>query len=102
VPLHTEPYDTADYLTDDETIAAYLTESFESDDPKVIAKALGTVARAKGGMAHLARESGLSREALYRALSDNGNPEFFTVLKVVRALGIKLSATAIKADAVAA
>jgi probable addiction module antidote protein len=93
MPLHTEPYDTADYLTDDETIAAYLTESLESDDPKIIAKALGTVARAKGGMAHLARETGLSREALYRALSDTGNPELGTVLKVIRALGFKLSAS---------
>jgi probable addiction module antidote protein len=91
--LHTEPFDVADYLTDEETISAYLTEALESDDPRFISRALGDVARARGGMALLAKETGISREALYRALSENGNPEFGTVLKVIRALGIKLSAT---------
>ncbi len=88
-----KPYDAAEFLTDEETIAAYLTDALESEDPRVIAKALGAVARARGGMAQLAQETGLSREALYRALSDSGNPELATVLKVMRALGIRLKAT---------
>jgi probable addiction module antidote protein len=91
--LHTEPFDVADYLTDEETISAYLTEVLESDDPRYIAKALGAVARARGGMAQLAKDTGISREALYRALSDTGNPEFGTVLKVMHALGVRLSAS---------
>jgi probable addiction module antidote protein len=91
--LHTEPFDVADYLTDEETISAYLTEALESDDPRFIARALGDVARARGGMTQLANMTGISREALYRALSDTGNPEFGTVLKVLHALGIKLEAT---------
>ena len=91
--LHTEPFDVADYLTDEESISAYLTEVLESDDPRYIAKALGAVARARGGMAQLAKDTGISREALYRALSDTGNPEFGTVLKVMHALGVRLSAS---------
>jgi probable addiction module antidote protein len=90
---YTEPYDVADYLTDEESIAAYLTEVLESNDPRFIAKALGAVARAKGGMTQLAKDTGISREALYRALGENGNPEFGTILKVLRALGVKLSAS---------
>jgi len=91
--LKTKPYDAADFLTDDETIAAYLTEALDSGDPRYIAKALGAVARARGGMAQLARETGLTREALYRALSETGNPELGTALKVMRALGIRLKAS---------
>jgi len=90
---YTEPYDVADYLTDEESIAAYLTEVLESNDPRFIAKALGAVARAKGGMTQLAKDTGISREALYRALGENGNPEFGTILKALRALGVKLSAS---------
>ena len=91
--IYTEPFNVADYLTDEETISAYLTEVLESDDPRYIAKALGAVARARGGMAQLAKDTGISREALYRALSDTGNPEFGTVLKVMHALGVRLSAS---------
>ena len=87
------PFDAAEYLTDDESIAAFLTEALESDDPREIAQALGVVARARGGIAQLARETGITREALYRALSDSGNPELGTVLKVMRALGVRLTAT---------
>lgn len=100
--MKSKPFDPADFLKDEETISAYLTEAFESEDPRLIAQVLGDVAKARGGMTELSKRTGLSREALYRALSDNGNPEFFTILKVVRALGIKLSVTAVKADAVAA
>ena len=91
--IKTLPYDPADFLTDDETIAAYLTEALASDDPRAIAKALGAVARARGGMAQLARKTGITRESLYRALSENGNPELGTALKVMRALGVKLVAS---------
>jgi probable addiction module antidote protein len=89
----TKPYDAGEFLTDEETIAAYLTDALETEDSRIIAKALGAVARARGGMAQLAQETGLSREALYRALSETGNPELATVLKVMRALGIRLKAT---------
>ena len=91
--LRTEPYDSADYLDDDETVAAYLTEALDSHDPRILAKALGAVARARGGMSQLARDTGISREALYRALSDTGNPELGTVLRVLQALGVRLSAS---------
>jgi probable addiction module antidote protein len=91
--IKTKPYDAAEFMTDPETIAAYLTEALESDDPRYIAKALGAVARARGGMAQLARETGITRESLYRALSENGNPELGTTLKVMRALGVRLTAS---------
>jgi probable addiction module antidote protein len=91
--IETIPWDAADYLTDDETIAAYLTEALESNEPRYIAKALGAVARARGGMTELAKKTGISREALYRALSEDGNPELGTALKVMHALGVKLSAS---------
>lgn len=91
--LKTKPYDAAEFLTDEETVAAYLTEALSSEDPRVIAKALGAVARARGGMARLARDTGIAREALYRALSDTGNPELGTALKVMHALGVRLTAT---------
>jgi len=91
--IETIPWDAADYLTDDETIAAYLTEALESNEPRYIAKALGAVARARGGMTELAKKTGISREALYRALSEDGNPELGTALKVMHALGVRLSAS---------
>jgi probable addiction module antidote protein len=91
--VKTVPHDPADFLLDEETIAEYLTAALESDDPRVIAKALGAVVRSRGGMTQLARDTGIAREALYRALSDTGNPELGTVLKVVHALGLRLSAS---------
>ena len=87
----TKPFDPAKYLDDSESIAAYLSEALESEDPAFITDALGVVARARG-MSEVAREAGVSRESLYRALSPDGNPEFATVLRVVRALGLQLSA----------
>jgi probable addiction module antidote protein len=91
--IKTQPWDAAEFLTTDEAIAEYLTLSLESNDAREIAQALGSVARARGGIAELARQTGLTREALHRALSETGNPEFATVLKVMRALGVKLSAS---------
>ena len=91
--IETVPHDAADFLIDEATISAYLTEALESDDPSSIATALGAVARARGGILQLSRDTGISREALYRALSETGNPEFGTVLKVMHALGVRLSAS---------
>ena len=90
--LATRPFDPAEYLDDTDSIAAYMSEALESEDATFIADALGVVARARG-MSDVAREAGVSRESLYRALSADGNPEFATVLRVVRALGLQLSAT---------
>jgi probable addiction module antidote protein len=91
--MKTKKYDVADFFADNETIAAYLTEALDSNDPRYIAKALGAVARARGGMAQLSRDTGLTREALYRALGESGNPELGTALKVMRALGIRIKAS---------
>ena len=87
----TTSYDTAEYLKTDEDMAQYLEACFEEagDDAAFIAKALGNIARARG-MTQLARDTGLAREGLYKALSENGNPEFATVMKVIKALGLKL------------
>ena len=88
----TQPWDPTEYLRSDDDMADYLQAALEEDDAAVVAAALGDIARAKG-MTHIARETGLGRESLYKALSTNGNPEFATVLKVVRALGLTLRAT---------
>lgn len=89
----TSAYDVAEHLRTPEEIAAYLDAWLEDapDDVAGIARALGDIARAKG-MSQVARDAGLSRESLYRALSENGNPSFATVLKVAKALGVRLHA----------
>lgn len=89
----TSLYDSADYLDSPEAIDAYMEEALETDDPAFIAQALGTIARSRG-MSQIARKAGLSRESLYKALSTDGNPEFGTVIRVMQALGLKLSITA--------
>ncbi len=91
----TTPYDVAEQLRTPEEMAAYLDAWLEEapDDASGIARALGDIARAKG-MTQVAKDAGLSRESLYRALSADGNPSFATVLKVARALGVKLHAEA--------
>jgi probable addiction module antidote protein len=91
--LKTTLFDAADYLDDAETIAFYIEEAFATEDPAYIAHALGTVSRAKG-MTEVARKTGLSRESLYKALSAEGNPEFATILKVMRALDLKITTRA--------
>jgi probable addiction module antidote protein len=85
----TIPWDAVEYLKSDADIANYLEAAFEDGDPALVAAALGDVARAKG-MSQIAQTAGLGRESLYKALSAEGNPEFATVLKVIRALGLKL------------
>lgn len=89
----THPWDVTRYLDSDEAIVAYLDAALDEDDPALLAAALGDVARAKG-MTQIARETGLGRESLYKALSPEGNPEFGTVQKVVRSLGLKLHVSA--------
>ncbi len=91
--LKTIPWDSAAYLKTERDISDYLEAVFEDGDPALIAHALGIVARAKG-MAKIARATGLGRESLYKALSPDGNPELATVLKVMRALGLKLKVAA--------
>ncbi|MGH7797848.1 MAG: addiction module antidote protein [Candidatus Binatia bacterium] len=91
--MKTRPWDAAEHLTTEDDMAAYLEAALEDGDPALIAAALGDIARAKG-MSQIARETGLGRESLYKALSPDGNPEFSTVLKVVRALGLRLHAAA--------
>jgi probable addiction module antidote protein len=85
-------YDVADYLKSEEDLAAYLDVCMEEagDDAAYIAAALGDIARARG-MSQLAKDTGISREGLYKALSPDGNPSLATVLKVVKALGLKLT-----------
>jgi probable addiction module antidote protein len=87
----TKPYDVVEYLENDDDLAAYLQAAFDDGEPALIIQALGNIARARG-MSQIARETGLRRESLYKALSPEGNPEFATVLKVVQALGIQLHA----------
>jgi len=89
----TTPYDTAEYLKTEEHIALYFAACMEEagDDAAFIAHALGDIARARG-MTQLAKDTGLGRESLYKALSGEGNPSFATILKVIKALGLKLTA----------
>ncbi len=87
--LATRSFDPAEFLDTPESVAEYLASAFESGDHAVIADALGVAAKARG-MTQLARDTGLARPALYRALSPEGHPEFETVLRVLRALGVTL------------
>ena len=89
--LELRPFDAADYLDDPESMGAFLEDAFQSGDMGVISDAVGALARAKG-MSQLAREVGMSRQSLYRALSHDGHPQFATMLKVLNAVGLTLSA----------
>jgi probable addiction module antidote protein len=91
MPLETRPWDPSEHLDNQEAIAAYIDAALEDGEPALVAAALGDVARARG-MSEIARETGMSRESLYRALSADGNPEFATVLRVMRTLGLRLKA----------
>lgn len=92
--LKTKRWDVVEHLKTEEDVTAYLEAVFEDGDPALITAALGDIARARG-MSQIARAAGLGRESLYKALSPEGNPEFSTVLKVIRALGLKLHASAV-------
>jgi len=88
-------FDAAATLRDSEAIAEYMAAALETQDPGYIAHALGVVARARG-MSEIARASGLSREHLYRSFSEDGNPTLKSILAVMGALGVQLSATAVE------
>lgn len=91
MPATPLPFNPADYIKSEEDAAFFLSEAFATGDTALIADALGILGKLKG-MTALARETGLSRESLYRSLSRTGNPELATLLKVATALGLKLSA----------
>lgn len=92
MPINTTRWDSAEHLKTEEDIQLYLEACLEEaeDDPALIIHALGVVARAKN-MSQLSRDTGLSREGLYKALSPDGNPTFSTIAKVTKALGFKLT-----------
>jgi probable addiction module antidote protein len=89
--MRTARFDAADYLGTKDAQVEYITAAYETGDPEFIRDAYNLVARARG-MARIAAETGLSRESLYKALGEKGNPEFGTVMRINRALGITLSA----------
>jgi probable addiction module antidote protein len=91
--IKTIPWDAAEYLKTEEDMANYLEAVLEESDPALLSAALGDIARAKG-MTQMARETGLGRESLYKALSPDGNPAFSTVMKVMKALGLKIHVVA--------
>ena len=88
--LKAHPFDPANYLDTEEDILYYLEAAMEGGEPKHIARALGNVARSKG-MSEIARKAGLGRQALYSALSENGNPTLETLVAVLGALGLELT-----------
>ena len=92
--VKTSAWDVTEHLKSDEDMAAYLEAALHEGDASLFAAALGDVARAKG-MSEVAEATGLGRESLYKALSAEGNPEFATVLKVLKSLGLKLHTTAV-------
>jgi probable addiction module antidote protein len=87
------PFDAVRYLTDEAAVVEYMTAVLEADDPDLLLLALGDIARARG-MSEIAKEAGLGRESLYKALAPGAKPRFDTVLKVARALGVKFTAKA--------
>ena len=89
------PFDPARYLINDETIDAYLTDALQDPDPDAFLAAIGDVARAKG-MTEIARSSGLGRESLYKALAPGSKPRYETVVRVLRALNLRLTATHVR------
>lgn len=91
VTTKTTRFDAAAYLDSDERQAAYIAAALESGDADFVRDALGLVARARG-MSGIAKKAGLNRESLYKALGEAGNPEFGTVMRIIRALGLTLSA----------
>lgn len=95
--LKTIPYDGSEFYADHESQMELLQDAFDEGNPALITHVLGVVARARG-MTSIAQEAGVTREALYKALSEGGDPKLSTLMGVARALGLKLSATPIKPD----
>jgi len=94
--IKTRIFDASEFLSAEEDMAAYLEAALSEGDPSLVVQALGAIAKAHG-MAQIAKDTGLRRESLYKALSPDGNPEFNTVIKVVKALGIRLHAETLHA-----
>ena len=92
--IESKKYDTSDYLGSPEDVENYIESALEEDDPALLLVALRNVADSKGGMAMISRQSGLSRESLYRSLSENGNPKISTLFSIIKALGLHLSVKA--------
>jgi probable addiction module antidote protein len=92
----TKTFDVAEFLEDEQTIAEYLNMALEDPNPEMLLLAVRNIARARG-MTQLARDTGLGRESLYKALSEGAKPRYDTILKVVRALGVKLHAEPLQA-----
>lgn len=90
-------WDASEHLDSEEMIFAYVNAAMEEGDPALLAAALGDIARSRG-MTEVARKAGMSRESLYRALSSDGNPELGTVMKVMKALGLRMSVTAAETE----
>ncbi|MET3520397.1 addiction module antidote protein [Mesorhizobium abyssinicae] len=99
--LKTTPFDAAEYFNDAESQAELLADAFETEDATYIAHALGVIARARG-MTAVAKEAGVTREALYKALSEKGDPRLSTLLGVTRALGLHLYAKPVEPNQVKA
>jgi probable addiction module antidote protein len=95
--VHLTRFDAADHLLTEDDMAAYLAECAESDDPRLVAHALGAIARARN-LSQLARETGMTRAGLSRALAYDGNPSYATISKVAKALGLKISVRLAKAS----
>lgn len=94
--IKTKTFDVAEFLENEETVAAYLNMALDDPNPEMLLLAVKNIARARG-MAQLAQDAGLGRESLYKALSEGAKPRYDTVLKVVRALGVKLHAEPVRA-----
>ncbi len=95
--IHLARFDAAGYLLTEDDMAAYLAECVEGGDPRLIVDALGAIARARN-LSQLARDTGMTRAGLSRALAYDGNPSFATISKVAKALGLKISVTPAKAS----
>lgn len=93
MPIETRPWDAAETLNTPADIAAYLDAYLEDGTPEELLRAVKTIARSRG-MTELARQTGISREALYRAFSEQGNPTLDTLLRVLKALGVRLAVAA--------
>lgn len=91
--IETAPFDAAEYLSDDETIAEYLAAALEDPNPDLLLVAIGNVARARG-MTQLAQDAGLGRESLYKALRPGAQPRYDTIIRVLHALGVQLTVRA--------
>lgn len=95
--VKTRKWDASEHLDSEEMIFAYMNEVFEDGDPSLIAAAIGDVARARG-MTQIAKTAGVSRESLYKALREGANPEFATIMKILRALHIRISVSKAEND----